>query len=169
MNVFISYSTQDSAMVKLFASALRSQPKVDVVHWWEGSKVPGKDLWQSIFGWIDEADIVMAVITSNTLERAMSVGNEVGYAKAKKKRITAFVTPEIEAASLGCLSPDIHVPLVPGEIEAGIERVLAAKRRKVVRHGGKKVVFEENESALLKPLFAFAATYIIRHWISDES
>lgn len=168
MNVFFSYSTEDTAVVKLLAAALHSQPNVDEVHWWDGSNVPGEELWKSIFRWIDDSTIVIAVITGNTLERAMSVGNEVGYAKAKKKRIVAFVAPEIENANLGCLSPDIRIPLVPGEIEAGIERLLAAKPRKVVRHGGKKIVFEEDESTLLKPLLTAAATFIIANWIFDE-
>ena len=70
MNFFISYSNQDSAWVKLLAAALLLRPEVDQVYWWGGSNVPGKGLWESIFGWIDDRsgplklDSVLEVIST---------------------------------------------------------------------------------------------------------
>ncbi|MBA7583178.1 hypothetical protein ES708_25118 [subsurface metagenome] len=169
MNVFISYSTQDSAVVKLLAAALYSQPKVDEVHWWDESNIPGEELWPSIFNWINDADIVMVVVTENTIGRAMAIGNEVGYAKGKRKRVVSFVAPGIDTGNLGCLAPDIHIPLDEDKIEAGIERALAYKPRISIRHGNQRVVFNEDESNRLRPLLTAAAAFIIAHWMFDES
>ena len=52
----------------------------DVFHW-NHSNIPGKVAWEQIYIWIDNSDIVLVLITGNTVVRALSVGREVGRAK----------------------------------------------------------------------------------------
>lgn len=101
MKVFISYSVHDSEFVKEFAEALK--PHVESLKFWEESKEPGEDAWKSIFSWIDGADLVLAVITDKTISRAMAVGNEIGHARAKNKKVIPLVAPDIDDSQLGCL------------------------------------------------------------------
>lgn len=101
MKVFISYSIHDAEFVKEFADALK--PHVESLKYWEASKELGEDSWQSIFKWIDESDLVLAVITDKTINRAMAVGNEIGHARAKGKKVIPLVAPGISDSQLGCL------------------------------------------------------------------
>jgi len=101
MKVFISYSVHDSEFVQEFANALK--PHVEALHYWEESKGLGEDAWTSIFSWIDEADLVLAVITDKTISRAMAVGNEIGHARAKGRKVIPLVAPGIDDGQLGCL------------------------------------------------------------------
>jgi len=101
MNVFISYSVHDAEFVKEFAEALK--PHVESLRYWEESKELGEDAWKSIFSWIDDADLVLAVITDKTINRAMAVGNEIGHARAKSKKVIPLVAPGIDDSQLGCL------------------------------------------------------------------
>jgi len=101
MKVFISYSVHDSEFVKEFAEALK--PHVESLRYWEESKELGEDAWESIFSWIDEADLVLAVITDKTINRAMAVGNEIGHARAKGRKVIPLVAPGINDSQLGCL------------------------------------------------------------------
>ena len=80
MRLFISYSTGDLEIVDQIADALRPHAEV---FYWDKDKEPGKDTWQTIFRWIDSADLVIAVITDKTVARAMSVGQEIGHAKPR--------------------------------------------------------------------------------------
>jgi len=101
MKIFISYSTQDLGIVNLFANYLR--PFGEVIYWSE-DKILGKEAWDTIFSWIDSSDIVLVLITGNTVTRAMSVGQEVGRAKAKNKNIIPIVSSSVPINELGFLS-----------------------------------------------------------------
>ena len=101
MNVFISYSVNDTSLVMMIVSHLRLQGHS--VRWWHESKEPGKDMWPQIFGWIDAADLVLAVVTDNTVARGLAVGNEIGRAKTKGKMIIPLVAQNVVASDLGCL------------------------------------------------------------------
>src|SRR3972149_10931372 len=100
MKIFISYSTPDIKVVELFANILSQYG--DVKYWAE-NKILGEDSWKTIFSWIDSSDVVIALVTGNTLTRAMAVGQEIGYAKNKKK-IIPVVESSIPTTELGCLS-----------------------------------------------------------------
>lgn len=101
MKLFISYSVHDSELVRKVAESIRRH--VEKIYYWDESKELGEDAWKSIFSWIDGADLVLAVITDNTISRAMAVGNEIGHAKAKNKKIIPLVAPDISSEQLGCL------------------------------------------------------------------
>ena len=101
MKVFISYSTSETAVVKRLAGYVEQFAEVT---YWDKSKEPGNEVWPTIFKWIDEADLVLVLITGNTVQRAMSVGQEVGRANTKGKLIVPLVTPEVPSAELGFLS-----------------------------------------------------------------
>jgi len=100
MKVFISYSVHDSELVRKIAESIKQH--VDEICYWDASKELGEDAWTSIFGWIDDSDLVLAVITDNTISRAMAVGNEIGHARARNKKIIPLVAPEVPRDQLGC-------------------------------------------------------------------
>lgn len=142
MKVFISYSAKDISLIRKFADGLQQQAAgVSRVHWWEDSKRPGKEAWPQIFRWIDEADLVLVIVTGNVLSRAMAVGNEVGYAKAKGKSIIPLISElsgwrmmlwrlgvantGISTEDLGCLGELVHVRINEHDPKAGIEKIKA--------------------------------------------
>jgi len=101
MRIFISYSTQDINIVQLFAKSLLSFGEV---RFWEKNKILGAEAWETIFSWIDEADVVLVLITGNTVYRAMSVGQEVGRAKSQNRLIIPIVEKTVPISELGFLS-----------------------------------------------------------------
>lgn len=140
MKVFISYSAKDTSLIRKFADGLKHQVAgVSQVHWWEDSKRLGKEAWPQIFRWIDEADFVLVIVTGNVLSRAMAVGNEVGYAKAKGKSIIPLISEPsawslmlqrfgvhnagINAEDLGCLGELVHDRINKHDPKAGIEKI----------------------------------------------
>ncbi len=108
MRVFISYSTQDMHIVKHLAMQLKV---FGDVYYWAESNLPGQDTWPSIFNWIDLADIVIVLITGNTLSRAMAVGQEIGRAKSKGKTIIPIVSNSVPSNELGFLSGVTYQPI----------------------------------------------------------
>jgi TIR domain len=131
MKVFISYSTDDVQMVNQIAYQLRPHTEV---FYWNTSKVPGQEAWPSIFQWIDQCDLVLAVITDSTVSRAMSVGQEIGRAKAMKKIIVPLVAPEVPNSELGCLSGVTYERLDhhnPGPALENIKKVVLAYKQQL--------------------------------------
>jgi hypothetical protein len=138
VRIFISYSVQDTSLIRQFADGLKSENGVSQVHWWEDSKRLGQEAWPQIFSWIDEADLVLVIVTGNVLSRAMAGGNEVGRAKAKGKYIIPLVSKVtgwrwllqklgfkvgISTADLGCLGDLVHVRISEHDPKAGIEKI----------------------------------------------
>lgn len=131
MKTFISYSTPDSAIVRDIANYIK--PHADV-YYWEESKIPGQEAWPSIFKWIEQADIVLAVITDKTVSRAMSVGQEIGHAKAKNKTIIPLVGPDVDTRELGFLTGTTYQPISqnnPGPALKSVERIVLAKKQEL--------------------------------------
>ncbi len=131
MKVFISYSTNDFTLVSRIADHIR--PHSEVLYW-DNNKVPGKEAWPLIFSWIDKSDLVLVVITDNTISRAMSVGQEVGHAKAKQKMIIPIVTPNVSETDLGFLSGIIYQRIEhdnPGPALQAVERVILSKKHAI--------------------------------------
>ena len=130
MKIFISYGMNDEPMVRQIADFLK--PHAEVVYWSE-SKMPGNGSWETIFGWIDSSDIVLVLITGNTVARAMAVGQEVGHAKAKYKTIIPLVSREISPTELGFLSGITYQPVdrfnMAPALEALKHNILARKQK----------------------------------------
>lgn len=121
MNIFISYSTDDTTLIKKIASEIG---RFENVYYWEQNKKPGKRVWQQIFKWIDESDIVLVVVTDNTVSNAMSVGQEIGRAITKNKLIIPLVSPSIDQNRLGCLQGIVYQPLDESKIDNVINNIL---------------------------------------------
>jgi hypothetical protein len=129
VNVFISYSSRDTRIVQQIAGYLSQTANV---LYWNKNQEPGRESWPSIFSWIDQSDIVLAFITGNTVERAMSVGNEIGHAKAKNKLIIPIVTVDVPESELGCLKGIIYQRFDmnnPGPAIKVVERVILKKKK----------------------------------------
>jgi hypothetical protein len=101
MRIFISYSAPDITIVSVLADQLKMYGDV---YYWDKDNSPGELAWEQIFSWIDNSDIVLVLITDATIARAMSVGQEVGKAKAGKKLIIPIVTSSVSINELGFLS-----------------------------------------------------------------
>lgn len=134
MKIFISYSTQDINLVQLFANSLSSFGEVK---FWAKDKVLGNEAWETIFSWIDDADVVLVLVTGNTVFRAMSVGQEVGRAKSKNRIIIPIVEKSVPSAELGFLSGityqqiDLYNPFpAMNSIAQTVQQLSAEKTRK---------------------------------------
>lgn len=66
---------------------------------------------------------MIAVITDKTVNRAMSVGQEIGRAKAKDKRIVPLVAEDVPSSQLGCISGLTYDTLSPRNLVPTIERL----------------------------------------------
>lgn len=108
MRIFISYSTPDMYIVEQLANQLGAFGEV---YYWAQNKFPGQEAWQSIFNWIDTADVVVVLITGNTVVRAMSVGQEIGRAKSKGKTIIPIVSKFVPSTELGFLNEVTYQPI----------------------------------------------------------
>lgn len=86
-------------------------------------------MWDQIFSWIDLSDLVIVLITGNTITRGISVGNEVGHAKAKNKTIIPLVSLDVPTSELGFLSGITYQPIDPANPNVALEEIT-----KVVLH-----------------------------------
>ena len=120
VKVFISYSVDDLKLVEELAKQI--EPLAEV-RYWNKSKEPGEEAWKQIFGWIDESDTILAVVTGKTVIRAMSVGQEIGHAKAKNKKIVPLVAEGIPVSDLGCLSGIVFEPIPTDNPAPALERI----------------------------------------------
>ena len=131
MKVFISYSTPDLGLVYKIGEHIKPYGEV---FFWDKDKNPGAESWPTIFSWIDQADLVLAVITEQTLSRALPVGQEIGRAQKGGKLIIPLVGPAVVANDLGCLNgitfqriqPENPIPAL-----LSIEKLVAARKQKV--------------------------------------
>jgi TIR domain-containing protein len=117
LKIFISYSTKDLNLVKIFAEHLK--PFGEVTYWAE-DKVLGKEAWDTIFSWIDSSDVVLALITGSTVARAMSVGQEIGRAKTQNKNIIPIVSSTVPSTELGFLSGTTYQVIDPSDPYAAV-------------------------------------------------
>ena len=121
MNVFISYSVADTDLVATVANQIKDKANV---RYWNVSKAPGKEIWPTIFSWIDTADLVLVLITDKTMKRGLSVGQEIGHAKKGGKQIIPLVAKDVDNADLGCLSGIIYIPLDVENLGDAIKAVI---------------------------------------------
>lgn len=125
MNVFISYSVADVDLLRRVAQVIAAGGDKPLC--WDTSKTPGHEVWPSIFGWIDASDLAIVIITDQTVARAMSVGQEVGHARAKGKPIVPLVAAGVRPEDLGCLNGVIYQPISrenTSDALAAVQRVL---------------------------------------------
>lgn len=123
MNVFISYSVNDTELVRTVADKIKSKA---TVNYWNESQQPGKEVWPTIFSWIDAANLVLVLITDKTIARALAVGQELGHAKKGNKQIIPLVAKNIPCTELGFLAGITYIPL-DTENPAGALQTLQAE------------------------------------------
>jgi hypothetical protein len=126
MNVFISYSVEDTELVRSVADRVKHKARAS---YWDQSKEPGKEVWPTIFSWIDAADLVLVLITDKTIGRAFSVGQEVGHAKKSGKQIIPLVAKSVPSTELGFLSGITYIPLDTGNPTAALQTLQAEVER----------------------------------------
>lgn len=145
MNIFISYSAKDTQRVQFIANQLKASSNNVAIHWWEESQRPGQVAWSQIFQWIDGADLVLVVVSGNVLHRALAVGNEVGYAKAKSRVIIPLVweSPSVFARllrklgarigigtdDLACIGDLVHIRINEKYPEEGFQKLQEELKR----------------------------------------
>ena len=107
-NVFVSYADHDAAHADALSRKIR-ELGADVKCWVD-SKVPGKPAWNTIQGWIDNADAVVVVISKDTLVESSAVSQEIGYAKGKSKFIVPLVGPGVQPGKLAMVMDLTYIP-----------------------------------------------------------
>lgn len=131
MNIFISYSVADLQLVNSIAGYISRHASV---RYWDKSKEPGREAWPLIFQWIDQSDLVIAVITDNTVRRAMSVGQELGRAKTMQKFIIPLVTGNVKSSDLGFLSGIVYERIDPRNLTPALlsaERAILQRKQQL--------------------------------------
>ena len=131
MRVFVSYSVADVDLLHQVVGTIRAGGDEPLC--WDTSKVPGQEVWQSIFAWIASADLMVVIITDQTVSRAMSVGQEVGRARAKGKPIVPLVSSDVKPGDLGGLKGVIYQPISREQTQqalAGVARVIEGMKLK---------------------------------------
>lgn len=78
------------------------QNYVDPIYW-DKDKLPGDGDWNSIFSWINNCPIVLVIVSKSVIEKGLSVGQEVGYARKAGKVIIPFISKNVKRDQLGCL------------------------------------------------------------------
>ncbi len=119
MQIFVSYRATDLPIVQGLERHLADFD----LDYWDHSSIPGKPDWDSIEQWIGDADVVVLVVTADTLAQAISVGQEVGIARAQEKVIIPLVAHDISPSRLGFLKGTTALRFDPDSPEAAFERL----------------------------------------------
>lgn len=152
MKVFISYSVDNRGFV---GDVAREISPLAEVKYWDQSKEPGEGNWKSIHQWIDECDAMLVVITDKVVNRAMSVGQEIGRARAKEKFIIPLVEEGIPASALGCLSGVTYETIPKINPASALDRVRALIEKRKVK------VDEDNNVGALALIGLIAVVLIV--------
>lgn len=120
MNGFVSYRSIDLPIVEALEEYLEQEIDLD---YWDASNVPGDPDWESIEDWIQEADLVIVVVTSNSIEQSISVGQEVGIARANDKIIIPLVAKDVSPSRLGFLKGTTAVRFDPADPTPAFDRL----------------------------------------------
>jgi hypothetical protein len=129
LKVFISYSTGDNDIVNQLVCQIKPYCQV---FFWDQDKALGEPAWGQIFNWIDQSDLVIALVTDKTVSRGISVGQEIGRAVTKRKLVIPLIARDVPEAELGCLKGVAHQRIDlndPGLAIQKVENRIAALSR----------------------------------------
>jgi len=101
MQIFISYNSRDISLVRRISQQIGCLADVK---FWDQDKMPGEAVWDQIYDWIEDSDLVLALITDNSIDRAMAVSHELTHAKELDKPIIPLVAHNVPDSDLGFLS-----------------------------------------------------------------
>lgn len=100
MKVFISYSNGDLEFAKKVAAMIK--PHAEPIYW-DKDRLPGDGDWDSIFSWINDCAMVLALVSESVVKRGLAVGQEIGYARKAGKVVIPFVSKNVSRDDLGYL------------------------------------------------------------------
>src|ERR1035437_7856848 len=129
MRIFISYSNPNLSIVRSFANKIETWGDV---FYWNQSYIPGDVAWEQLYNWIDYSDIVLLLITGNTVVRAKAVLQEIDRAKSMGRTIIPIVSNNVPKSELGFLSGINYQPIDvsnPGLSLNGIDKIVAPNDR----------------------------------------
>jgi hypothetical protein len=140
--IFISYEFRDLEAVTRIADGIRKPGKVEV-YFWDGHREPGKNDWEQIFSQIKRSHVVVAYLTKKVIEKAFSVGQEIGFARAFDVPIISLLEKGVEEKDIGCLkgtTPIAYLELTPEVAIQEITKVVETSpgRRQVVIELGER-------------------------------
>lgn len=126
MKVFISYSNGDLEFARSVASMIKPYA---LTTYWDQDRLPGDGDWSSIFSWINDSSIVLALVSESVIKRGLSVGQEIGYAKKAGKVIIPFVSKKVSRDDLGAIKDltaihydELNPATAIKELEAAIQK-----------------------------------------------
>ena len=140
-------------MVGNIANAVSSFAEVK---YWDKDKTPGKTAWTEIFSWIDASDVVLAIITNDVVSRGLCVGQEIGHAIAKGKKIIPLVGPNVNCNELGCLNGITYQKFDPANPMQSIETL------------AKQLKSDKNSQDTLKTLLVVVLGFLLLWWFSSK-
>jgi len=108
MRICISYSNPNLFIVRSFANKIETWGDV---FYWNHSYIPGDVAWEQLYNWIDNSDIVLVLITGNTVVRAKAVLQEIDRAKSMGRTIIPIVSNNVPKSELGILSGINYQPI----------------------------------------------------------
>lgn len=126
MKVFISYSNGDLEFAKKVATMIK--PHAEPIYW-DKDNLPGDEDWNSIFSWINDCAMVLALVSESVVKRGLAVGQEIGYARKADKVVIPFVSKNVDRDDLGYLKgltaihyDDLNPNTAIKELETAIQR-----------------------------------------------
>lgn len=125
MLIFVSYVSEDRDLARRLAAELEELAEV---RYWDRSAIPGKQDWDMIESWIEDADLVIVLVTRHTMVRSMSVAQEVGMARSHGKTIIPLMERGVEASKLGCLQGTTYQAFEADNLEAALSDLVEAVR-----------------------------------------
>lgn len=165
-NIFISYGDSDLKTVRMMHKSLKSIVRVD---FWDKSKRPGKANWKQIFNWIKRSDLVLALVTEKTVSKSMSVGQEIGYAKAIGVDVVPIVQSLKLVTELGSLSGVTCIDMSKSDFMSKIRKIVSSKKTTILSE------LEFKKMSMLdkrKKFILFSRNYLIKQkykFISDAA
>lgn len=121
MRIFISYSSPDINTISVLADQLKIYGDI---YYWEKENPPGEMAWEKIYNWIDNADIVLVLVTDNTIARSPSVTREIERSKLQNKIIIPMVAGSIPREGLSFLSDLRYQEIDIDNPEIGISHLI---------------------------------------------
>lgn len=137
--LFISYSGADLPKLSELLRALEDRlGRKYNSRYWEKDQAPGEDDWETIFRWIEQADVFILFILAqkdpktdhhviNAIERSLSVGIETGYALANDVKVIPVVEiDEVKADRLGPVKYKTRILFDPSDTKATLGKLCSS-------------------------------------------
>jgi len=94
------------------------------VYYWNNNSAPDDIAWEQIYNWIDNADIVITLISDCTVVRANAISKEMGRARVKNKYVFPLVSSQVSEDELSFLMEMSYQPVILGNPLPAIEKNL---------------------------------------------